>query len=269
MEDQIILNFGDSQGEIWDYVFYYNENYINYKDNKNIGWRSGWSTRGLNKSEHQKRLFSEIEKISKTKKNIIIILTFGSTDIEWNLSYKRYINNEYPDTNIFINEMNNTLINVINSYVEIEKNIKDLDIQIIICFPYIPLPISDEYMKEFSLKTNSIYYDVIEHNERIELWNNYCNTLINSIKYNKEYNEFYSKKIHIFDLRDIFLKKGFEYFLRKDCEDHHPDLSITHLEITKILDNYIFYNNLNKPFYIKYKNWKYNYMYSHIRRTFT
>ncbi len=85
--------------------------------------------------------------------------------------------------------MNNTLINVINSYVEIEKNIKDLDIQIIICFPYIPLPISDEYMKEFSKKTNSIYYEVIEHNERIELWNNYCNILINSITPTEKKNE--------------------------------------------------------------------------------
>ena len=126
MEKVAILNFGDSQGEIWDYVFCNNDNYIKYKDNKNIGWRSGWSTRGLKKIEHQNRLFGEIPKLYKKYKNMVILLTFGSTDIEWNLSYKRFINNEFPDTEIFINEMKNTLINTIDTYLEIEKNFETI-----------------------------------------------------------------------------------------------------------------------------------------------
>ena len=264
MEKVAILNFGDSQGEIWDYVFCNNDNYIKYKDNKNIGWRSGWSTRGLKKIEHQNRLFGEIPKLYKNYKNMIIILTFGSTDIEWNLSYKRFINNEFPNTEIFINEMKNTLINTLDTYLEIEKNLKDLNINIIICFPYIPLPITDEYMKNFSKKTNSIYYKVIDHNERISLWNNYCNKVTNEIKSNKKYD----KKIHIFDLRENFLNKGLDYFSRKDCQDHHPDLSISQYLLTNLLDNHNFYTNNYLSFNIKYNNWKFDFMYPHLRRPF-
>lgn len=264
MDNTIILNFGDSQGEIWDYVFYNNSNYITYQDNKNVGWRSGWSTRGLKKYEHQKRLFDEIPKLAKKNKRIIITLTFGSTDIEWNLSYKRFINKEFPDVEIFINQMKDNLLDVINKYLELQNKIKGLDLQIIVCFPYIPLPLSNEYMKKFAFRTNSIYYQVINHNERIELWNRFCNKIINSISSNQNYN----KKIHIFDLRKTFLDKGFNYFSRKDFEDHHPDLSISHLEITKILDDYIFYDNNNISFYLNYKNWQFDFMYPHLRRPF-
>lgn len=30
MDNTLILNFGDSQGEVYDYIFYYNTNYIKY-----------------------------------------------------------------------------------------------------------------------------------------------------------------------------------------------------------------------------------------------
>ena len=194
MDTEIILNFGDSQGEIWDYVFFNNENYIKFQENDNIGWRSGWSNRGLKKIEHKKRLFDELEKISKIKKKFVIILTFGSTDIEWNLSYKRFLKKEFPNTEIFISEMINNLLFVINNYFEIEKN-NNLDIQIIVCFPYLPLPLSNDYMKDFSEKTNTIYYDVISHNERITLWNNYFDNFIKIISTNPLY---IKKKIYIF-----------------------------------------------------------------------
>ena len=39
MDKEIILNFGDSQGEIWDYVFFANDNYIKYNDNNNIPFK--------------------------------------------------------------------------------------------------------------------------------------------------------------------------------------------------------------------------------------
>lgn len=263
MDKEIILNFGDSQGEIWDYVFFANDNYIKYNDNNNIGWRSGWSIRGIKKLEHQKRLFHDIQKLYKKNKKIIILLTFGSTDIEWNLSFKRFVKNEFPDTQIFINEMIDNLIYVINNYFEIEKKISNLDIQVIICFAHIPLYVSDEYMLNFSKRTNSIYYKVIDHKERISLWNNYCDNVIKYISNN--YSQ-YKKKLHIFDLRSSFIQKRLNYFSRKDCEDHHPDLSISHLELTSILDNYLFYDNNNIPFKIKYNNWKFDFMYPHIRR---
>jgi hypothetical protein len=34
----------------------------------------------------------------------------------------------------------------------------------------------------------------------------------------------YNKKIYIFDIRQDFYSKGFNYFQRKDIEDHHLKL---------------------------------------------
>ena len=175
--------------------------------------------------------------------------------------YKRYIKKEYPNTENFIKEMIYNLLFILDKYIEIKDEF-NIDIQIIICFPYIPLPITDEYMMNFSKKTNTTYYKVISHKERLELWNLYCNDLIKMI--NKNLN--YKNIIHIFDLRNIFMQKGLDYFSRKDCEDHHPDLSVSHIELNKILDEYIFYDKNDLPFKIKYNNWKKSHMYPHVRR---
>ena len=55
MDNSLILNFGDSQGEVYDYVFYNNINYKKYINNYSPGWRSGWALRGLN--NHNMRIF--------------------------------------------------------------------------------------------------------------------------------------------------------------------------------------------------------------------
>jgi hypothetical protein len=39
MINYTILNYGDSQGEVFDYIFF-NNNYIKYKDDENVGWKS-------------------------------------------------------------------------------------------------------------------------------------------------------------------------------------------------------------------------------------
>jgi len=53
MENSLIFNFCDSQGQVYDYVFYNNTNYKKYINKNSPGWRSGWSLRGLNKPEHE------------------------------------------------------------------------------------------------------------------------------------------------------------------------------------------------------------------------
>ena len=73
MSDICIINYGDSQGEVWDYIFYDNKNYINYLENNLVGWRSGWSLKGINKSEHRYRLTCPVVTLDKNG----IILSVG------------------------------------------------------------------------------------------------------------------------------------------------------------------------------------------------
>ncbi len=267
MCDTCIINYGDSQGEVWDYVFYNNENYIKYNDNKLVGWRSGWSLKGINKSQHYYRLIQPVITLDKIYKNLFIILSFGSTDIEWNLSYKRYILKENPDTDIFLELIIENYIQIIERYLSIEKNMKkerDINFQIIISFPYLPLPLTDGYMDYFSKKTNSLYYQVISHKERLKLWNKFCDKITILLKDKIEFN----KKIYIFDIRQHFYCKGFNYFQRKDCEDHHPDFVISQKSLINLLKSQEFINHNNKKFFLKYKNYLGDKMYPHFRRPF-
>jgi hypothetical protein len=213
MDESLILNFGDSQAEVYDYVFYNNNNYKKFIDNNSPGWRSGWSLRGLNKPEYSNILFNPIYDLSDNIKNVFIFLTF-----------------------------------------------ENIDFFIIITFPFIPLPLSLDYMYNFSQKNNTLYYEVLSHHERFYLWYNYCNKLIDLI------NTYNFKKLYLIDLRNDFLRKGFAHFTNKNIEDHHPNYIITKEYIIKYLNNLTFYNNDNKIIKLKIKSWQYNYLYPHLRR---
>ncbi len=263
MDNTLILNFGDSQGEVYDYIFYNNNNYIKYTDIDSPGWRSGWSLRGLNKPEYENILFNPLYNLSNNIENVFIFLTFGSVDIEWNLSYKRFILKQNPDTNTFIDEMINSFMNIIDKYILLEKNlqkIKNINFHIIITFPFIPLPLSECYMKNFSNNNNTIFYDVISHHERFYLWYIYCNKLISIIK---SYN---FKRLYIIDIRNDFIKKGFQHFMNQNNEDHHPNFLITKEYIIKQLNDLTFYDNKNKIIDLENLSWNKNFLYSHIRR---
>lgn len=266
MENSLILNFGDSQGEVYDYIFYNNNNYKKYINNESPGWRSGWSLRGLNKPEHHNILFNSFYDLSSNIDNIFIFLTFGSVDIEWNLSYKRYILKENPDTDLFIQEMVTSFTKIIDKYILLEKEIrklKKINFNFIITFPFIPLPLSENYMKNFSIKSETLYYQVISHHERFYLWYIYCNKLIETI------NNYDYKKLHIIDLREDFIKKGFQHFMNKNDEDHHPNFIITKEYIINKLNNIKFIDDNVLPdsnIKLKIKSWQYNYLYTHVRR---
>ena len=104
-DDTVILCYGDSQAEVFDYVFHGHGSYVQYKDDCRVGWRSGWSTRGLGQPEHVARLVEPLSECGPEVKRAFIILGFGSVDIEWNLSYKRDVLKQQPDTDAFIGEM--------------------------------------------------------------------------------------------------------------------------------------------------------------------
>ncbi len=191
-------------------------------------------------------------------------MTFGSVDIEWNLSYKRFVLNQNPDINNFINEMINSFKKIINKYIileqELKKKIKNINFFIIITIPFIPLPLSESYMKNFSEKNNTTFYEVISHHERFYLWYIYCNKLIEIIK------QFNFNRLYIIDLRNDFINKGFQYFMNKNIEDHHPNFLITKDYIIKQLDKITFYNDKNNIICLKKISWQYNYLYKHCRR---
>ena len=267
MSEICIINYGDSQGEVWDYIFYHNKNYIKYFENNLVGWRSGWSLKGINKPEHKYRLTHPVVTLDKKYKTLFILLTFGSVDIEWNLSYKRYILNENPNIDLFLEIMIQNYVKLVERYLSIEKEMKkerEINFQIIVTFPFLPLPLSDGYMNDFSKKTNTLYYEVISHEERLKLWNRFCDKVILLLSDNIEYN----KKIYIFDIRQDFYSKGFNYFQRKDIEDHHPDFVISQESIINLLKSQQFLNHNNEKILLSYKNYLDKTMYSHKRRPF-
>lgn len=265
--NNIILNYGDSQGEVFDYVFYNDKTYIKYIDDNRVGWRSGWSTRGLLKNEHQIRLFQPLDDILENNlnnlNNIFIFLTFGSVDIEWNLSYKRNILNENIDTDKFIDEMISVYHKVLEKYLrkKILAKQKGINIFIIICFPFIPLPLSNEYMKIFSEKTDTEYYEVIDYSERCKLWNIYCEKMIDLV------NKYYKHLVYIIDIRESFKNNGFKNYLTEE-EDHHPDISKTQYLIIDQLKNITFNTFDDISIKLDCNNWDKHYMYQHVRRVF-
>ena len=119
-------------------------------------------------------------------------------------------------------------------------------------------------MRDFSKKTNTLYYEVISHEERLKLWNRFCDMVILLLSNNIEYN----KKIYIFDIRQDFYSKGFNHFIRKDIEDHHPDFVISQESIINLLKSQQFLNHNNEKILLSYKNYLDKTMYPHKRRPF-
>ena len=197
-----ILNFGDSQGEILDYIFKDNKNYIKNEDDYNIGWKSGWSIRSFLDNNLINQILNYVKYYKNYYKLIYIFLSFGCTDIEWNLGYKRLKQNNV-DTDIHINEMNIAMTNLIDSLSLLDNII------IIPIFAYFPLPLKKNYLENYNKIHNlQPYYDLPDLHERIHLWKKFKNIIKNKYK--------------SIDLEKYYIEKGVEYFQREE-EDHHPD----------------------------------------------
>ena len=117
-----------------------------------MGWYSSWSTRGLNKGIHRNRILGAVADQLKQNRDTVVFLSFGSVDIEWNLAFKRDVRGENPDTSLFIAEMAEAL-------TDIMKQIQDLQtpespsVRVVLCFPFAPLPLEEDYMLRYSRKT--------------------------------------------------------------------------------------------------------------------
>ncbi len=229
-----LLSFGDSQGEIMDYVFYENNNYIKYENDNNVGWKSAWSTRSLLDNDLVNEIINTIKFYKINYDKVYIFLSFGCTDIEWNLGYKR-LKDVNVDTNNLINDMVIAICNLIDSLLLIDNLI------IIPIFAYFPLPLKKNYLERYNKKHNlHPYYDLPELNERTYLWKNFKNIITNKYK--------------SIDLEKYYTEKGVEYFMRED-EDHHPDFIKLQHYLCKELEQFNFFI---KPILIE--------LYPHTRR---
>ena len=65
-----IFSYGDSQGEVLDYIFHNDSRYVTFEKDKRVGWRSGLSIRGI-KKYIENIIYPILEVESKVNKIIV------------------------------------------------------------------------------------------------------------------------------------------------------------------------------------------------------
>ena len=268
--ERVILAYGDSQGEVMDYVFHGSAEYIKYADDPRVGWRSGWSTRGLGKAEHVARFLEPLSELESSVKHAFVLLSYGSVDIEWNLSYKRDVLKQDVDTNAFIEEMCCALSKTVDSIVQRGKELRERpeggpEVHIVLCVPFVPLPLSDGYLEEFERRNGGDVrdaYRVIAHDERIKLWSQFCDASQQRILAKHPH------CVHVADVRDDFTTNGFEAYMLKHEEDHHPDLAKSQHAVAERIESLSFAAADGGTLKLETKLWPKAEMYPHVRRRF-
>ena len=176
--DTKILCYGDSQSEVFDYVFYGHEGYVQFAEDRRVGWRSGWSTRGLGRADHVERMLGPLSELPVGTKHAVVILGFGSVDIEWNLSYKRSVLKQNVNTKAFLEEAVAALSAACDRIVAKGAELRARacggpDVHIVLAFPAVPLPLSEGYMQRYETEGPDSVYDIISHAERSQLWSQF------------------------------------------------------------------------------------------------
>lgn len=153
-----VIAFGSSSAEIFDYIFGDNYDYYPF-------WASGWSSRGLrNVEKHISPYKKYLENLSSES---IIMLHFGSVDIDFNLQFKINQTGFYK-TEIFINEMVEGILgfrkylqdnfNLYNIYPVFTAPTVDLEPEYWVCqFGFYPLcsKMRARMLWDFSMKLSS------------------------------------------------------------------------------------------------------------------
>lgn len=264
--DQVIFNYGDSQGEVLDYVFHGCDEYVTYSEDCRVGWRSGWSTRGLSKAEHVERHLAPLSELDGTTKHAFVFLSYGSVDIEWNLSYKRDVLKQNPDTEKFVDEMIAELSVSVDRLIARGHELRALpcggpELHVILCFPFVPLPLSDGYLEEFDRKYGGGSYQVIAHSERVALWERFCREAARRIVASHP-------SVNVVDVRDDFAEHGFGAYTHEHEEDHHPDLAKTQHAVAARVEALRFATADGSTATLKPRLWPHKAMYPHSRRRF-
>mmetsp|Transcript_15852 Transcript_15852/g.26350 ORF Transcript_15852/g.26350 Transcript_15852/m.26350 type:complete len:327 (+) Transcript_15852:165-1145(+) len=264
-----ILNYGSSQAEVFDYVFHGTPGYHRYEAESGtcqVGWRSGWSTRGLGQAAHVARLTEPLARLDSHVRHAFVLLSFGSVDIEWNLSYKRDVLKQDVDTAAFIEEMICALESTVDKIVAQSKLLIERggpEVHIVLGFPYIPLPLSDNYLQVFDAKYGGGSYRVISHDERCKLWHKFCDSSQQRIIAKHP-------DVQVVDIRQEFKEQGFAAFMRSptDEEDHHPDLAKTQHAVAAKVRALRFSTYDGSTVGMEPSLWPHQVMYEHKRRRF-
>jgi len=265
--DRAILAYGDSQGEVMDYVFHGSDEYIKYADDGRVGWRSGWSTRGLGKPEHIARFLEPLDELDAKIKHAFVFLSYGSVDIEWNLSYKRDVLKQDVDTDAFIEEMVVAISRCVDSIYEKGEELRSrggAEVHVILCVPFAPLPLSDGYLEAFELRNGGNVndsYKVIDHAERLSLWSQFCEQSQARI-------HTAHPTVQVVDVRDDFAANGFDAYMLDDEEDHHPDLAKSQHAVATRVEKLRFRAADGTTLQLTPKPWPHKTMYPHVRRRF-
>eukprot|EP00944_MAST-04C_sp_MAST-4C-sp1_P008019 g8019.t1 len=238
-----VYTFGDSQGEVLDYVFYGDPRYRTWSDRR-VGWRSGWSARGLYMENNLQRILVPVSRCQAS--NAVVFLTFGSTDIDINLAYKRHVKGQTDlDRNRFMEEMTTNLWNAVLRLRDMHGDPAiAANLHVCLVFPYVPLPTTKAYWHE------AFGNDPTPHSERVEMYALFIKRVcergkqergidINILGATKTPRIKVSSKaftVHILDVRDDFDRAGgFKAFQRRTVidgksvvtPDHHPDYIAT------------------------------------------
>lgn len=265
--ERVILAYGDSQGEVMDYVFHGSDEYVKYRDDGRVGWRSGWSTRGLGKAEHIARFLEPLSSLDEATRHAFVILSYGSVDIEWNLSYKRDVLKQNVDTDAFIGEMVGELAACVDRIYAKGEELRARggpEVHVVLCVPFVPLPLSDGYLEDFERRNGGNVedsYKVIDHAERMRLWSQFCDLSHGRICAAHP-------QTQVVDVRDDFATKGFDAYTLDDHEDHHPDLAKTQHAVAARVERLRFAAADGSTLRLTPKPWPHKAMYPHLRRRF-
>jgi len=218
-----VLSFGDSQTEVLDYVFFGDKTY------KGL-WQDKWSCRGLSKVQNFQQVMKPLEDIENVS-DIIVFLCFGSVDIDFSLGYKKDIKKETVNYDAFIHEMVDALYFIIQKLINLNKSLRDsqVDLHIVILFPYVPRKLPIDYMQSKGL-TDRVYENA-PLDVRIECYDRFSKSIQKRLsKHLRGY-----KYVHILDLQDEIKLHGEDFFAREDI-DHHPDFIKTQKLLAKCLN---------------------------------
>lgn len=248
MSDVRILNYGDSQGEVLDYVFHGDANYVAREADDRVGWHSGWSTRGLAKPENRARILEPAaDSLGLTDgvpaAHTVVFLSFGSVDIEWNLAFKRDVLGETPDEAKFVGEMISELRDVVRDLAALGETARARHaasgaagaapaLHVVLCFPFAPLPLAEDYVRGFNARhgdTVSPNYRVAPRAERLAMWSAFIDGLAARFAAEPALAAVTARGRNVVDVREDFAASpDARAFTRDDgIEDHHPDYTKT------------------------------------------
>merc|ERR1711998_5110 len=222
-----ILCFGDSQSEGFDYGFANDARYVTYQQDNRVGFVSGWSTRGLAKPANKQRILDAVgEQLGRDDlDHCVVFLAFGSVDIEWNLAFKRSVQNDNPCTSSFLGEMTEAFTAGITELKALADERKGPALQVVLAFPFAPLPLPDDYIHRV-YAAEPPTYDMIPRDERMELWRGFITALESNVE---------GLNVPIVDMTPVFEAQGASTFMNSEHEDHHPDFIKTQAPLAGLI----------------------------------